>query len=88
MTQSKPRPQREFDFTLVLKDVSELTFELADRIFEAGCDDATVSQRSCRIFLRFSRAAGSMQDAITSAIADLRHAGFEVESMSRDSLMA
>ena len=31
----------KYDFTVVLKDAPELTEELADRLFAAGCDDGT-----------------------------------------------
>jgi len=63
-----PICQNEYDFTLVLNGVAEVTQELEDGLFEAGCNDATLSSRSGRVFLTFSRSAPSLKDAILSAI--------------------
>ena len=70
--------EREYDFTLVLKGVAELTTDLEDKVFEAGCDDATIGMRSGRVFLTFARSAASMKDAIVGAICDVKKAGFNV----------
>ena len=66
--------EREFDFALVLSGVHELTPEVEDRLFEAGCDDATLSVQYGYIYMEFSRAAASMKDAILSAISDVKKA--------------
>lgn len=47
--------EHEHDFVLALTGVSELSQEQEDALFEAGCDDATISIRSGRVFLSFSR---------------------------------
>jgi hypothetical protein len=60
------------DFCLVL-DVPELTRELADRLHEVGCDDATLSMRGGDVFLTFSRDAPMRELAIVSAIMDAAH---------------
>jgi hypothetical protein len=65
---------REFDFTLVLDGVSELTESIETALFEAGCDDATISMRSGRIFLSFSRKSPSLKEAVISAIRDVAKA--------------
>jgi hypothetical protein len=41
---------------------------MEDALFEAGCDDATISVRSGCVFLAFARKAGSLEDAILSAL--------------------
>ncbi|MCI0457276.1 MAG: hypothetical protein L0Z62_09885 [Gemmataceae bacterium] len=64
-----------YDFTLVLSGVPELTDELTDALFEAGCDDATVGQREGVVFLDFSREARSAREAILSAVAAVEGAG-------------
>jgi hypothetical protein len=66
--------EREHDFTLVITGITELIPEAEDALFEAGCDDATLSVRHGRVFLTFSRTATSMKDAILSAIRDVRKA--------------
>ena len=66
--------EREHDFTLVLTGITDLTPEVEKAFFEAGCDDATLSMRSGRPFLTFSRLAPSLKDALLSAINDVRKA--------------
>lgn len=73
--------EREFDFALVLTGISELTRDVEDSLFEAGCDDATLSMQYGATYLTFSRAAASLKDAIFSAIRDVRKAGFGVHSI-------
>ena len=65
----------EFDFTLLLDGISQVSTEVEDSLFAAGCDDATISVRSGRVYLTFSRAAASMKDAIISAIRNVRESG-------------
>ena len=64
----------EHDFTLVLTGIRELTQEVVDAFFEAGCDDATIASRGGRIVVTFSRTASSLKDAILSAIQCVRKA--------------
>jgi len=65
----------EHDFVLVLTDdLTTYDDELTDALFEAGCDDATVSMRSGRVFLTFSRTAASLKEAVLSAIRDVMKA--------------
>ncbi len=67
--------ETEHKFTLVLDGISELTPEVMNALFEAGCDDATVSGQNGRIAMDFDRAGISMREAIVSAIHDVRKAG-------------
>jgi hypothetical protein len=64
-----------YDFTVVLSSPAELTLDLADGLFAAGCDDGTPSQRSGVVYVGFSREAGDLESAIRSAIADVAAAG-------------
>jgi hypothetical protein len=74
----------EHDFTLVIGGVTEMTQEVVDALFEAGCDDATVGMRSGRMFITFSRTSASMKDAILSAIMNVRSAGIGAEVLRVD----
>ncbi|MGD0771131.1 MAG: helix-turn-helix transcriptional regulator [Tepidisphaeraceae bacterium] len=65
----------EYDFSLVIDGVCELTTEVENALFEAGCDDATFSIQYGHLYAEFSREAGSLKDAILSAIKDVRRAG-------------
>ena len=64
----------EHDFALVLTGITELTPEAENALFEAGCDDGTISIRFGRIYMTFSRSAVSLKDAILSAIRDVQNA--------------
>lgn len=68
----------DFDFTLVLSDLSAEDASAEDKLFEASCSDATLSFRSGRPFLTFSRRSESLKDAILGAIGNVREAGFDV----------
>ena len=67
--------EREYDFALIVGGVPELTEEVEDALYEAGCDDATVSMQYGLLYIEFSRSAASLQDAILSAINQVHHAG-------------
>ncbi len=69
---------RTYSFTLTLAGVSELTPAMADAIFAAGCDDATPSSRGGVVTVGFDREAGSLGDAIGSAVKDVERAGYRV----------
>lgn len=62
----------EFDFTLCVDGVADITTEVENALFEAGCDDATVSMRNGRLYITFSRRAASYKDAVISAIKNVR----------------
>jgi len=64
-----------YDFTVVLKDSPELTVDLANRLYAAGCDDGSPGMCSGLTVVDFHRAAASLEDAIRSAVADVSSAG-------------
>ena len=68
-----------WEFTAVLTGVDEITDELADALYEAGCDDATVGSSCGVATVSFAREAPSLQEAIRSAIADVQKAGVVVD---------
>jgi hypothetical protein len=65
---------KSYEFTLVLQGAAEPTQALEDALFQAGCDDATLSRRHGVLQLEFARGAASLKDAIDSAIADVHRA--------------
>jgi hypothetical protein len=71
-------PARSHEFTIILAGVDELTPELTDALYEAGCDDCSPSSIGPIIYLRFDRKAGSLGEAIGSAVADVERAGLAV----------
>ncbi len=74
----------EHDFTLVLTGVTELTPEVADALLAAGCDDGTLSMRSGRPFITFSRRAASIKDAILTSIENVRNASIGADVLRVD----
>jgi hypothetical protein len=74
----------EYDFALVLSHVDDATTKGADALYAAGCDDATVSVRSGRVYVTFSRKAASMKDAILSAIKNVRSANIGADVLRID----
>lgn len=84
MTANPGNTEREFDFALIVGGVPELTDTVMDALFAAGCDDATVSMQHGLVYLEFSRAAQSLQDAIISAIKDVVDAGIGAKVLRVD----
>lgn len=68
-----------YDFTVVLRDAPELTEDLSDRLYAAGCDDGTPGMCSGLTTIDFHRTAASLEEAIRSAIASVNSAGCTVE---------
>jgi hypothetical protein len=67
--------ETEHEFTLELDGISDLTREVVDALYEAGCDDGTIVMRAGRVSIGFTRSAPALGEAIVSAIADVRKAG-------------
>jgi len=74
----------KYEFTLILKGTVELTEEIADKLFESGCDDGTPGTCDGVFSIDFHREAASLEDAINSAINIVRSAGYEVERVGID----
>ena len=79
MTAKVTTCEREYEFALILSGGLELNQSVEDALFEAGCDDATLSIQYGYIYMEFSRAAASLKDAILSAIRDVRKANIGAE---------
>ena len=69
----------KYSFTLILKGAAELTEEIADELFASGCDDGTPGTSGGEFSIDFHRHARTLEDAITSAMANVKSAGYEVE---------
>ena len=69
----------KYEFTLILKGVSELTEEIADELFEAGCDDGSPGICNGVFSIHFHRMANSLEEAIYSAMANVKSVEYEVE---------
>jgi len=65
------------DFTLILSE-KQVTDEQCDALFEAGCDDGTISTCGAVTHIDFSRQAPRLEEAIRSAIGNVNAAGLQV----------
>ena len=71
----------KYEFSLVLKGPLDLSEEIADKLFECGCDDGTPGTCNSVFTIEFHREADSLEAAINSAIQNVRDAGQEVEQV-------
>lgn len=69
----------KYEFTLILRGSPELTEEIADKLFAAGCDDGTPGTCGGVFSIDFTREADSLEHAIASAIDDVKRAGYDIE---------
>ena len=69
------RQMKVFEFSIVASGLDPTADDFESRLYEAGCDDATVSFQRGRIILDFARAAESADEAKSSASENVRSAG-------------
>lgn len=74
-------------FTLLLVNEHELTTELEDALFEAGCDDGMLFSKNQVVYIKFDRDADSLEEAIVSAINNVESAGFQVARVEPSDLV-
>ena len=79
-----------YEFTMILSKGTELTDDLAEALFEAGCDDGSPGSCEGVVSIDFHREAESLEAAIRSAIADVQKIGCTVAqvTLEADSLAA
>ena len=70
-----------YEFHLILREGTEITEELADQLFDAGCDDGTPGTFCGVPYISFHREAENLESAIRSAVADVQKAGCVVERL-------
>ncbi len=69
---------KTFDFTIYI-DTEDLNEDDVNRLYEAGCGDATIGRIRGKCQAAFNRDAESLEVAIQSAIDDIQNAGFRIE---------
>jgi len=78
---------RIFNFTLIASGLDPTDPSFEERLFEAGCGDATVSfQRGVLIF-EFDREARTFAKALISGLIDVQSAGAKVTHIEPDHLV-
>ena len=56
--------RQTFEFNISLRSVNELTADLVDHLYVAGCSDGTVFQRAEEVWIAFDRESDSLENAI------------------------
>ena len=81
--------EKEYEFNLLLDGIHDLETHELDALFEAGCDDATISVTNGNVSMMFSRKSVSLKDAIISAIKNVRasHIGAQVSRVDQGNLV-
>jgi hypothetical protein len=67
-----------YRFSVILANLAEISDDLADALFEAGCDDGSPWSSQGVGAVNFDREAESFEQAVRSAIADVQKAGCHV----------
>ena len=76
-----------FEFSIIASGVDPAADDFESRFYDAGCDDALVAFQRGHAIIDFSRDAASVEDAVASAIANVRAAGARVERVEPDPLV-
>ena len=76
-----------FEFSIVASGVDQTAADYESRFYDHGCEDALVSFQKGRTIVDFGREALSIEDAIASAVDDVRRAGATVERVEPDPLV-
>jgi transcriptional regulator with XRE-family HTH domain len=79
---------KTFEFSIIASGLDPEAEDLADRFFDAGCDDATVSFQKGHIIVDFAREDESIDAAICSAVECVQKAGAKVERVEPDPLVS
>ncbi|MEA2818384.1 MAG: hypothetical protein QOJ86_388 [Bradyrhizobium sp.] len=70
---------KTFEFSIIASGLDPEAEDFADRFFNAGCDDATLSFQKGHIILDFVREAETIDAAIGSAVECVAAAGTKVQ---------
>ena len=79
---------RTQEFTIIATGLDASDEDFENRLFEAGCGDATISYQKGVIILEFSRQAQTFASALISACSDVKKAGARVERIEPDPLVS
>jgi predicted DNA-binding transcriptional regulator AlpA len=77
-----------FEFSIIASGLDPEAEDFADRFFNAGCDDATLSFQKGHIILDFAREANSIDAAIVSAMECVAAAGAKIDRIEPDPLVS
>ena len=70
-------------FVVYLADVSEMTDEIAEALFEAGCNGTPCSREGLAM-IHYVREANSIDEAVIPVLDEIRNAGFDFSKVEID----
>lgn len=70
---------KNFRFTLCIEGPELSSTELESSLFDAGCDDATLSIQGEQGYLQFNREASNMEQAVVSAMNQIERSGLDLK---------
>ena len=73
-----------YKFDIGLKQTSKVSDDDADLVFSACCDDGTPAGAHNQVWIHFDREAASLEEAISSAVAQVQSAGLAVSKVELD----
>ncbi len=72
---------KTYEFDVVLDGVAEILEADADALFASGCDDGSPASCDGVAWVHFDREAPSLEEAICSAVLQVRAAGLAVSKV-------
>ncbi len=79
---------KNHSLTIIASGLEIGNLDYADRFFEAGCDDSTISLQKGLFVLEFDREANTFEDALITAIRDVKKVGATIERIEPDHLVS
>lgn len=79
---------KTFEFSIIASGLDQEAEDFGDRFYDAGCDDALVAYQKGHIIIDFAREAASIDEAVASAIENVRAAGAVVDRIEPDPLVS
>jgi hypothetical protein len=67
-----------FGFRVILDRIEVMTEEIAESLYQSGCDDCSPFSGDGLAGADFDREAAMLEIAVASAVQDVRKAGYEV----------
>ena len=78
---------KTFEFSIIASGLDPNSDDFESRFYDNGCDDALVAFQKGHIIVDFAREAASIDEAIASAIENVRAAGAKVDRLEPDPLV-
>lgn len=79
---------KTFEFSIIASGLDPKADDFESRFYDNGCDDALVSFQKGHIIVDFGREAECIDDAISSAVANVISTGATVERIEPDPLVS